>query len=754
MMGTQISEVSRSPGFLSSCLDTIGLGALATVLADVQTELTFFALAFLFHLLFFHKLKVAKPKMPPKQQKQKAAAAGIVALKNAIRGNDIKAAMSHFEALHGMFQDNDSPSSAPSLVMERLIKLAAQDNALPELLGRMADQGFVGNALDLVLAESAALQDTATFKEAERLGRAKGATFTSATYSALIKGASLCGIPEEAKRYMKEAVGLELADGATYNTYIKGLLKNGEMREVRKVLESMRCEGLSSNRSGDFLINAIVFNGLLHEAGKFNADHAWSLFETMQGLGVKADQVTCSVLLKFFTPTTKASCLESVMACLAAFEEDIDEVLVGGSLEACLRVGRADLLVPLLKKLDASPHLSIKNSHTFGSVIRAYGYTHDVKGAWRTWREMKRLHISPISVTVGCMVEALTTNGDMEAGYELIQELWQDDATKGLVNAVIYGSLAKGFAQKRCFSRVWEVYDEMVARHMKFSMVTFNTLIDACARSGDLSRIPLLLKDIDAQGLKVGLITYGAILKGYCQVNRLNEAFDLVEDMKKTTNLEPDEIMYNTLLDGCARQGLYDRGMTVLDSMKASGVRPSNFTLSVLVKMANRSKKLERAFEMCEELCSQYNFRMNVHVFNNLIQACIQHQEFPRALDVLEHMLQERVKPDARTYSMLLRGCVELKRSEDAGGLLRSAFGLSGAHPCTSKARGASAQPQGGLPGELVSEILLALMDRCRAEDVAASLLVDLSRSAPYLKFDPKLRLRLTARMAASEPDC
>merc|ERR1719502_186849 len=112
----------------------------------------------------------------------------------------------------------------------------------------------------------------------------------------------------------------------------------------------------------------------------------------------------------------------------------------------------------------------------------------------------------------------------------------------------------------------------MVQRKLQFSMVTFNTLIDACSRSGDLDRIPSLLKDIHAQGLQMGVVTYGAILKGYCQTNRLDEAFELLDDMQANTEFRPDEIMYNVLLDGCARQGLYDRGMTVLERMNKSGV--------------------------------------------------------------------------------------------------------------------------------------------------------------------------------------
>merc|ERR1719199_210893 len=127
----------------------------------------------------------------------------------------------------------------------------------------------------------------------------------------------------------------------------------------------------------------------------------------------------------------------------------------------------------------------------------------------------------------------------------------------------------------------------------------------------------------------MGLVTYSAIIKGYCGKNMLDEAFELFHEVANNTDFEPDEIMYNTLLDGCARQALYNRGMDVFEMMQKSGVRPSNFTLSVLVKLANRGKKLEKAFEICEKLSSAHRFRLNVHVVANLIQACINHHDLP-----------------------------------------------------------------------------------------------------------------------------
>ena len=54
------------------------------------------------------------------------------------------------------------------------------------------------------------------------------------------------------------------------------------------------------------------------------------------------------------------------------------------------------------------------------------------------------------------------------------------------------------------------------------------------------------------------LMTYSTMIKGHCQSGDIQTAFSLLEQMKRDTNLKPDEIMYNSLLDGCAQNNLVE----------------------------------------------------------------------------------------------------------------------------------------------------------------------------------------------------
>jgi pentatricopeptide repeat protein len=523
------------------------------------------------------------------------------------------------------------------------------------------------------------------------------------------------------------------SESNTMEARLKGCIQEGELKKSQKVLDEMRAAGLQPGRA--------TFNDLLVVAVHCSIEDGCDVVEEMRSCGMKLDRVSCSILLKCIQRDTTSADIMRILSLLDEMDGETDEVLLNSFVDACIRVGRSDLLSAQLRKQRSSSKSCFKSLHTYGSLIRASGYAGDIAGVWETWRDMRKNRITPTSVTLGCMVEALTSNGETDASYELLHEMLSDPACKPMVNAVIYGTVLKGFSHAKKFDRVWSIYQEMLQHNLQFSIVTFNTVLDACARSGDMTRIPALLESMTKQGIRPNLITYGIIIKGYCQENRLAEALQVWESMESTTSFKPDEIMYNTILDGCARKGLYERGMILLDAMRASGIRPSNFTLSVLVKLASRANLLEKAFEICNEISETYNFRLNVHVFNNLIQACTTHNQLQRSFDVLERMVCERVRPDARTYTLLIKGSVGAREAQDAVGFVRAALGLQDCHPILAQAATLARLPK-GLPSDFLVEALEGISHQCQDNKLAMTLLKEL-KQLPSLRLPSQLQLRL-----------
>jgi len=509
-----------------------------------------------------------------------------------------------------------------------------------------------------------------------------------------------------AERVVAEAQVAQKADGKTFHTLMKAFLNVGDFKAARKVIDDMR--------SSEFTPSCTMFNEMLDATVLRNVDEAWRVMDDMAKTNVKPTRVTCSILLKCVQQASSKSLLERTLRMVDDMTEEMDEVLFCSVIEACIRTRRTDLLLVTLKRQQTSKCVQLQSSHAYGSVIRAYGVLQDVSGVWATWREMQRRRVDVTSITLGCMVESIVTNTSPESGYELIQEVSSDPLRRPLLNAVIYGSVLKGFSHQKQFDRMWAVYQEMLQTGVQFTVATYNAIVDACARCNEMNRVASLLKEMVDSGIKPNIITYSAIIKGYCQDNRIELALGVMTEMQNSVDLSPDEHTYNTVINGCARRGLYDKGMALLEQMCDAGIPPSNFTLSVVVKLASRGRQVDKAFELVDELSQKFKLRPNVHVYNNLIQACTWHKSCEVAMKVVERMAQQGVRLDVRSYSLLLKACVEWNEPQQAADLLRVACGLPGTSHRLINLPSRCLQPQEWLPVDLIAETLEGVAKRGR----------------------------------------
>merc|ERR1719409_808510 len=222
-----------------------------------------------------------------------------------------------------------------------------------------------------------------------------------------------------------------------------------------------------------------------------------------------------------------------------------------------------------------------------------------------------------------------------------------------------------------------ELYEEMKNHASACNLVTYNTLIDACARVGEMEKATALFRDMCERGVDPDLITYSTVIKGYCVQGDLEQGIQLFSLMRKR-NIKPDAILFNSILDGCARKRMRTLTEQVLRDMEEAKVAPSNFTLSILVKLYGREGDLDRAFEVVEQYPAKYGFQANATVYTCLMSSCISNECLDRALKAFEMMKEGKCAPDAKTYSTLINGCLRKGSLAEAVKLVDDAISVKG----------------------------------------------------------------------------
>merc|ERR1719169_144795 len=535
----------------------------------------------------------------------------------------------------------------------------------------------------------------------------------SMIYNCLLDACVQCGDTEAAHEHFKQMKELAFVDVVSYNTVLKSYLASGKVDEASKLLEEMSASGLAANK--------VTYNELLNaKVQSKDRRGMWKLIEQMQAAGTTPSSVTCSILLKSLTRNSHSADVTRTMDLI----EPMDEVLFSSVIEACIRVGQLDLLSDKMRKYAQQGGLLALTAPTYGSMIKAYGQARDIERIWELWTEMTSRQVKPTAITLGCMVDALVMNQCVEDAFALVHKVWEDDANKDSVNTVIYSTILKGFKMQRQPEKVFSVYQEMRQRGIVCNTITYNTILDVCAHGGAMHRVPQLLEDMKAMQPQVepDIITYSTIVKGYCMSGDVDKGFQVLQEMKRDGKHCPDEILYNSLLNGCAKQHRLEDALRLLDDMTDTNVVPSNYTLSILVKLLGRARRLNQAFTMVETICKEHGFRPNIQVYTCLIQACIQNRQLGRAIALHDEILNEGgCTPDQKTYSVIVRGCVQAGSLEKAVEGIRCAFHLPGHSMVQTKGY------YQGVETRVLEEAVMKLNSGSRTEvEVAQNLLGDL----------------------------
>jgi pentatricopeptide repeat protein len=256
-----------------------------------------------------------------------------------------------------------------------------------------------------------------------------------------------------------------------------------------------------------------------------------------------------------------------------------------------------------------------------------------------------------------------------------------------------------------------------------FNTVVFNGLIDSQARAGAMDEVSKLVESMELHECKPDSITYSTIVKGYCIKGDVVKAFEVFRTMQ-ASGMTFDAVIYNTVMDGCCRHNRMDLVDSVLEDMEKFNVRPSNFTLGILMKMYGRRRQLDKAFRAIEDLPRKFGLQVNSQVRTCLMSACLSNGDVPRALQVFEQIRTMSNGVEVNAYGSLICGLVRLGRVQEAVDFVDEAYGIGS---CAGKPRGLSEGHS--LENETLEQLLRALSQRHLMDSVGYELLERLRRA-------------------------
>lgn len=322
-------------------------------------------------------------------------------------------------------------------------------------------------------------------------------------------------------------------------------------------------------------------------------DEAWNALEEMQRQGVPTDKFTVSrMLMKTvaenrhrLNPVRVYRGIGLVERFVELQPNDVDEVLFNALLDTCCRLKdlrRLEAIVQRMKDLDVTP-----SPVTLGILVKTYGQAGDLQRVLQVWSEMEVQREQANAVTYGCMIDACVKCGNLEKAAEIFQGMRSSGKHR---NTILYTTLIKGYGLGKNLSSALELFREMPREGVPYNTITYNSIIDACVKSNDLQTGEEILREMvePRSAVEPDLITFSTMLKGYCHVGELDKALQMIETIK-SRGLKCDELVYNTLMDGCVKANDITVGVGLFEEMVQHGLKPSAITHSILARLYQRA---------------------------------------------------------------------------------------------------------------------------------------------------------------------
>jgi len=335
-------------------------------------------------------------------------------------------------------------------------------------------------------------------------------------------------------------------------------------------------------------------------------DEAWNALEEMQAKGTTTDKYTVSRMLNKTVSDQRARmnsgrayrAISLVEKFIDMQPQDVDEVLFNAVLDTCGRLkdlSRLETTVQRMRDLKVTP-----SPVTLGILVKTYGQAGQIDKVLCVWEEMEKQREQANAVTYGCMIDACVKCGRLQTAIEIFNGMRETGKHR---NTILYTTLIKGYGLEKDLKSALELFREMLREGVPYNTITYNSIIDACVKGGDLATAEALLHEIidPRSPNQPDLITFSTLLKGYCHSGDLDKALQLAEAIK-AHGLHADELVYNTLMDGCVKANDVTAGIGLFEEMVHAGMRPSTITSSILVRLYQRAGYEDDAMQVVEQL--------------------------------------------------------------------------------------------------------------------------------------------------------
>ncbi|VFQ63497.1 unnamed protein product [Cuscuta campestris] len=438
------------------------------------------------------------------------------------------------------------------------------------------------------------------------------------TYSTLVNGLCGKGMVDRGKELFDEMLVQGVSPNVvTYTSLINGFCKKGQLKETMVIFNSM----LECGVKPDTVTFTSIIDGLCKD-GK--VDKALQVFNLMLGKGLGLGNTTYNVLIRGLCTKGLLTDAYNILQVMIEKGEKPNVVTFNTIMMGLCDHGKVDDALSLFNSMctekdyaepdvrtvtllvhalcqkkrtcqaaEIHEKMMIKNKHlvdvqTFTVLIGAHLKEEgDVGKAMCTWKKMTELGFIPDSLSYGTLIDGFCKLNMLNIAKGIF-------LTMRNRRVFDYNSVMAALCKESSIGQAKGLFQEMLNdRECKPDSVTYNIIIDAALKAGDLQLAEQLLTHMLQEGLKPDAFTFSILISRFSNLGQTEVAKNLFDKMV-ASGFTPDILVYDSLLKGLSlKEGKSDEILRLLHEMSDKGiVLDSKITSTILRYLSDTPEAL------------------------------------------------------------------------------------------------------------------------------------------------------------------
>jgi len=314
---------------------------------------------------------------------------------------------------------------------------------------------------------------------------------------------------------------------------------------------------------------------------------------------------------------------------------------------------------------------------TYAIMIRGYGNDYSLDKAFEIFNEMKENGVAPNDIIYGCLLNASVKCSKIEKACEIYDEIQSSPIE---MNLILYTTLIKGYTKTKNFAKALEIYHKLQSdKTISKNIIAYNAILDSCVECGEFDMMNNIYENVKQKAInnesfpQPDLITFSTVIKGYSRMKNVEKVMDIYMYLRGRDDIIPDEVMFNSILDGLLKSTKYEEALKVYEDMRKHSIKRSNATFSILIKIHSKMDNVDKAVEVYNEMISE-KMKPSLITYTSIIQILIKSKRIQNAINIFDEILKNKANPDQVMFNVIINGCVFNGRLEDACRFLFESF--------------------------------------------------------------------------------